>query len=88
MLDFPIVSLFGSGMGSPGLRVKASLFRETRDRKGLLEVFLRKRLPQADDLVCKRFLSRDGGNCIGSILSPHDGSLVKALKLPTKEESI
>ena len=37
------------------LRVKAKLFRRTRDRKGLLEVF--KRLPVLDDLVCKSILS-------------------------------
>jgi hypothetical protein len=66
------------------LRSKAKLYRATRDRKGLLEVF--KRLPQADDLLRKPILSRDGGN-IGSILSPHDVSLMKTVKLRNKEGS-
>ena len=58
------------------LRVKAKLLSATRDRKGLLEVF--KRLPQAENLVCKRFLSRDGN--LGSVLTPQI-SLIEAVKL-------
>ena len=65
------------------LRVKAKVFSATRDRKGLLEVF--NRLPQVENLVCKRFLSRDGN--IGSVLSPYDIGLIEVVKLPKKEGS-
>ena len=57
------------------VRVKAMLFSATRDRKGLLEVS--KRMPQAENLVCKRFLSRDGN--FGGVLYPQI-SLMKAVK--------
>ena len=38
-----------------------------------------KGLPHAENLVCHPILVRDGGN-IGSVLSPHDVSLMKAVK--------
>jgi len=80
----------------PRCAAKAELFSTTRDRKGLLEVF--KRLPQADYLLGKPILSRDDSNSnIGSVLSPgnigsvllspHDVSLMKAVKLWKKEGS-
>ena len=67
------------------LRAKAKLFSATRDRKGLLEVF--KRLPQVDDLLSKPILRDAGNGNIGSVLSPHDVSLMKAVKLRKKEGS-
>jgi hypothetical protein len=39
-----------------------------------------------EDLVCQPILGRDGGN-IGSVLSPHDVSLMEAVKLRKKESS-
>jgi len=36
--------------------------------------------------VCQPILGRDGGN-IGSVLSPHDVSLMKAVNLRKKERS-
>jgi len=36
--------------------------------------------------VCQPILGRDGGN-IGSVLSPHDVSLMEAVKLRKKERS-
>jgi hypothetical protein len=53
-----------------------------RDRKGLLEILTG--LPHAEDLVCQPIVGRDGGN-IGSVLSPHDVSLLEAVKLRKKE---
>ena len=67
--------------------VKAKLFNETRDRKGLLEVF--KRLSQVDDLLSKTILSRDDVNCnIGRVFSPHDVTLMKVVNLWKKEGNI
>jgi hypothetical protein len=45
--------------------------------KGLLEIF--KVLTHAKDLVCKSSLSWDGGN-IGSVLSPHEVSLMEVVE--------
>jgi hypothetical protein len=53
-----------------------------RDRKGLLEIF--KVLPHAEDLVCQPILGRDDSN-IGRVLSPHDVSLLKDVKLRKKK---
>ena len=58
------------------LRVKAKVFTETRDRKGLFEIF--KRLTVEDDLLCKRFLNRDVDTSIGT-------KLMKSVKLRKKE---
>jgi hypothetical protein len=55
-----------------------------RDRKGLLEIF--KGWSHAKDLVCQPILDRDGGN-IGSVLSPHDVSLLEAFKLRKKKRT-
>jgi hypothetical protein len=43
-------------------------------------------LKVVEDLVCQPILGRDGGN-IGSVLSPHDPSLMEAVKLRKKERS-
>ena len=43
-------------------------------------------LPHAEDLVCQPILGRDGGN-IGSVLFPHDVSLLEAFKLRKKKSA-
>jgi hypothetical protein len=43
-------------------------------------------LPRAEDLVCQPILGRDGSN-IGSVLSPNDVSLMKAVKLWKKKSA-
>jgi hypothetical protein len=63
------------------------LFSTTRDRKGLLENF--KGLPHADDLKGDPILCRDGSNSnVGSVLFPHNGSLMEAVELRNGEGSI
>ena len=57
------------------------MFSVARDHKGLLEVF--KRLSVPDYFLGDPVLRRDGGN-IGSVLSPHDVSLMKAVGLLKK----
>ena len=52
--------------------------------KCLLKVF--ELLKVVEDMVCQPILGRDGGN-IGSVLSPHDVSLLKAVKLRKEEGS-
>jgi hypothetical protein len=43
-------------------------------------------LPHAMDLVCKPILSRDDGN-IGSVLCPHEVSLMEAVELRNKKRA-
>jgi hypothetical protein len=66
------------------LRTQAKLLNTARDRKGQLEIF--NGLPHAEDLKGDPILCRDGSNSnVGSVLTPHNVSLMEAVELRNNE---